>query len=192
MTPTDYRAGGADDRDPFRRRRVLARLHPGGAERQGRLRDPARRRSRCAGARSSGPLPARDAHRRRRGVRADRRQGDRLRRERRRSGSTCRWTSAARRSSSASGQALREIPAGRDRELRRDRGAHRRAERRARRRAGVRRQRAGRGDPLPSCRAEHDGVAVRLPLGRRAQAAPARRAREWHEHRNATLETSAR
>ena len=47
-------------------------------------------------------------------------------------------------------QALREIPAGHDRELRRDRAAHRRAEVGARRGAGLRRQRAGGGDPVPS------------------------------------------
>ena len=40
MTPTDYRAGGADTRDPLRRRRVLARLDPGRAERARRVRDP--------------------------------------------------------------------------------------------------------------------------------------------------------
>ena len=46
MTPTAWRAGGADAEHPLRHRRVLAGLDPGRAERQGRLRHPAGRRSR--------------------------------------------------------------------------------------------------------------------------------------------------
>ena len=51
--------------DPLRGRRMLARLDPGGGDRQGDLRDPVRRRSGRAGARSSGPLPEGAAGRRR-------------------------------------------------------------------------------------------------------------------------------
>ena len=73
-------------------------------QRARRLRDPARRRSRRAGARSAGPLPARRADRRRRGVRAAGGAGRRLRRSARGSAWTCRSTCAAPRSSSASGR----------------------------------------------------------------------------------------
>ena len=69
MTPSDYRAGGAQRGNPLCDRRVLAGRDPGGAQRTGGLRHPAGRRPRRAGARPAGPLPARPADRRRRGLR---------------------------------------------------------------------------------------------------------------------------
>ena len=105
MTPTRYRAGGAGTDDPLRGRRVLARL------------DPGRARATAASARScSATIPTRwcatcrtasrsaDADRRRRGVRAAGGAGSSASSRRRRSGSTCRSTCAAPRSSSASGR----------------------------------------------------------------------------------------
>ena len=95
--------GRAFRRHPLRRRRVLARVDPGGHEREGRLRHPARRRPGSAGARSAGSLPSGDARGRGCRVRGDGGQGGRLRRRPRPSASTCRWTCVARRSSSVSG-----------------------------------------------------------------------------------------
>ena len=175
MTPTDYRAGGADTEIRFAVGECSLGIHSGRPEREGRLRHPARRRSGCAGARSPGPLSARDARRRRCGVRADRREGDWLCRSGRRSGSTCRSTCAAPRFSSACGRRFARFRRV-DGELHRDCGAHRRPERRTRRGPGLRRESAGRGDSLPP-RREDRRIAVRLPLGRRAQAEPTREGR---------------
>ena len=91
-------------RHPLRGRRVLARRDPGGGDRQGRLRDPVRRRSRRAGAR-----PRRTAFRRRSSSAATRRSSNSWPRwsassKRRRKGSTCRSTFAAPPSSSGSGR----------------------------------------------------------------------------------------
>ena len=74
-------------------------------------------------------------------------------------------------------QALREIPAGRDRELRRDRRAHRRARRRCApsRRPAPRTRSRSRSPATAWC--ARDGELVRLSLGRRAQARAARHGR---------------
>ena len=69
-------------------------------------------------------------------------------------------------------QALRDDPGRLDRQLRRDRVAHRPAERLARRRAGLRREPARRRDPVPSRRPKRR-FAFGLSLGRRAQTKPA-------------------
>ena len=61
MTPTRYRAGGADTEIRFAIGECSLGVDPGRAQRTRRLRHPARRRSRGAGARSAGPLPARAA-----------------------------------------------------------------------------------------------------------------------------------
>ena len=66
-------------------------------------------------------------------------------------------------------QALREIPAGPDRELLADRASHRRTEGGTCRRRRRRCQSASRGHPLPSRDSERR-LAVRVPLGCRAQA----------------------
>ena len=104
MTPTRFPRRRRRRHHPLRGRRVLARLDPGRGNRQGRVRDPARRRSRRAGARPAGPLPEGAAHRRRHDVRAAGGQGRRLRRGAANSVSTCRSTCAAPRSSSACGR----------------------------------------------------------------------------------------
>ena len=59
MTPAALSRGRHGGADPLRRRRVFARLDPGGAERPRAVRDPARRRSRRAGARPAGSLSRR-------------------------------------------------------------------------------------------------------------------------------------
>ena len=92
---------------------------------------------------------------------------------RRASASTCRSTCAARRSSSASGRRCATIPAGAT-------ASYSEIARRIGAPSAVRavaqacaRQPAGRRDPLPP-RGPQRRRAVRLPLGRRAQARPAR------------------
>ena len=70
-------------------------------------------------------------------------------------------------------QALREIPMRVDRDLCRDRRAHRRAQGGAGGRAGLRGQPDRGRHPVPP-RGAHRRRAVGLPLGRRAQARPAR------------------
>ena len=57
MTPTQYRAGGANEEIRFAVGETLARRHPGRIEQEGRGVDPSRRRSGHAGARSAGPFP---------------------------------------------------------------------------------------------------------------------------------------
>ena len=104
MTPSDYPRRRRQHRDPLRDRRMLARLDPGRDERQGRLRHPARRRSRRAGPRPPGSLPEGAADRRRSPISRNWSPRSWASSRRRRSGSTCRSTSAARRSSSASGR----------------------------------------------------------------------------------------
>ncbi len=111
MTPTDFRSGGTRRIDPLRRRRMLAGLDPGRRYRQGRLRDPARRRSRGAGARSPGPLPQGQL------LGGDKTSSKSWPRwsassRRRRSGSICPSTCAARPSSSASGRRCARSPPG--------------------------------------------------------------------------------
>ena len=56
MTPTDFRAGGAGTAIRFAVGECSLGSILVARERQGRLRDPARRRSRRAGARPAGPL----------------------------------------------------------------------------------------------------------------------------------------
>ena len=173
MTPTRFRAGGSGRVDPLRGRRMLARLDPRRGDRPGHLRDLARRRSRRAGARSAGPLPQGEAHRRRRRVRALGGRRSSVSSKRRDSASTCRSTCAARRSSSAVWQALREIPAGSTASYTEIADAHRRAAGGARGGAGLRGECARGRDSMPPRRA-HRRRAVGLSLGRRAQARAAR------------------
>ena len=73
MTPSNYRAGGAQYSHTLRRGRMFARVHPRRPERARNLRHSAGRRSRRTGARVTGPVPAGHADRRRRRLRAARR-----------------------------------------------------------------------------------------------------------------------
>ena len=173
MTPTQLPRRRRRHRDPLRDRRVLARLDPGRAQRARRLRDPARRRPGRAGARSAGPLPARRADRRRRRLRAAGWRRWSASSRRRGSGSTCRSTCAAPRSSSASGRRCAQIPAGRTAsyaEIAERIGAPK-AVRAVAQACGA--------NPLavaiPCHRVvRNDGALVGLSLGRRAQARAAR------------------
>ena len=138
MTPADFRAGGDGATIRFAvgecslgcdpRRRTAS----GASARSCSASDPDQ-----PGARAAGPVPEGPADRRATPRSRLRGQGHRLRRGARRSGSTCRSTSAAPPSSSASGRRCGD-PARRDRELCRDRRAHRRAEGGAGRGAGLR------------------------------------------------------
>ena len=179
MTPTTFRAGGADTEIRF----AVGDCSLGAilvAESDARrLRDPARRRSRCAGARPAGPLSAGHAGRRRRGVRAARRPGRRLRR-----GAPARSRPAARRArhrvpAARLAGAARD-PGRRDRELRRDRRPHRRAAVGARGGAGLRRQRAGGRDPLPP-RGATATARCRATAGASSASARCSSARPAHE-----------
>ena len=128
----------------------------------------ARRRSRRARARPAGPLPARGAQRRRRGIRAYGRQvvglveapGQRLDLP-----LDIRGTAFQQKVWAA----LQRHPARQDGELRGDRPRHRPAKSRARRRAGLRREPTCDCDPMPSGGAI-GRRSLRLSLGRRAQA----------------------
>ncbi len=172
MTPSAYRAGGADTEIRFaigqcslgsilvaRSERGVCAIALGD--------DPNDARTRAATA-----FSARRADRRRRRVRAARRPGRRPRR-----GAACRARPAARRARhrvpAACVAGVARDPAGPHRELRRDREPHRRAEGSARGRAGLRREPARRRDPVPPCRAPRRR-AVGLSLGGRAQACAAR------------------
>ena len=104
MTPTRYRAGGADTEIRFADRPMLARRDPGRAERAWRLRDRARRRSRRAGARTAGPVSAGAADRRRRRRSSSWWRAWSASSRRRAWAWTCRSTCAAPPSSSASGR----------------------------------------------------------------------------------------
>ena len=126
MTPDRLSRRRRQRRDPLRHRRVLARLHPGRAERARRLRDSPGRRSRRAGPRPPGPVPPGHADRRRRRVRAAGGEGRGLRR-----GARAGPRSAARRAGHgvpAAGVAGAAGDPGRlDGELHRDRRPHRSA-----------------------------------------------------------------
>ena len=150
------------------------------ATRQGRLRDPARRRSRCAGARPAGPLSEGAADRRRRRLRAAGGARSSASSRRRRWASICRSTSAAPRSSSASGRRCGTIPAGTTASYAEIAAAHRRAEGGARGGAGLRVEPARGRHPLPP-RGAHRRRAVGLSLGRRAQARAARAGGRRHD-----------
>ena len=65
MTPSQYRAGGAERGNQVRRRADLARRHPRRLEQEGRRGDPARRRSGQARPQSPGSFPESASHRRR-------------------------------------------------------------------------------------------------------------------------------
>ena len=169
MTPTDYRAGGADAEIRFAIGECSLGAILVARERPGRLRDPAGRRSRRAGARPSGPLPAGRADRRRRRVRAAGGEGGGLRR-----GARPRPGPAARR-------ARHGLPAARLAGAAGDPG---RARPRATARspaASARPRRCGRwrgparanalAVAIPCHRVvRNDGALSGLPLGRRAQA----------------------
>src|ERR687891_80650 len=150
---------------------MLARRHPGRGLRQGRVRDPARRRPGRAGARSAGPLSEGTADRRRPRLRAAGRPGGGIRR-----GAGAGAGSAARcarhRVPAARLAGPAADPGRRDGELCRDRAAHRPAEGGARGRAGLRLEPARGRDPMPP-RGEERWRALRLSLGRGAQARPA-------------------
>ena len=168
MTPSAYRDGGRGADDPLRGRRVLARRVLVAATDQGVCAillgdDPD-----GAGARAAGPLPEGAARRRRRGVRGPGRQG---RRPRRGAGAgldlplDVRGTAFQQRV----WQALRAIPAGTTASYAEIAAGDRRAEGGARRGPGLRREPARGRDPLPPGGADRRR-ALRLPLGRRAQA----------------------
>ena len=148
MTPTAVEARRRGRVDPLRHRPGLARRGAGGRDRQGRVRDHARRRSRRPRPRASGSLSARRARRRRRRVRAHGREvvglveapGQRLDLP-----LDIRGTAFQERV----WQALRAIPPGRTASYAEIARRGRPAEGGARGGAGLRRQPARGRDPLP-------------------------------------------
>ena len=181
MTPTRLPRRRRGRRDPLRRRRMLARLDPGGEQRT-----RASARSRSATIPTRWCATCRTASRRRRLIGGDAgfesagRQGGRLRR------------GAAPRTRPAAGRARHRLPAARLAGAAGDPGRARpRATREIAERIGApkavravaqacARQPAGGRDPLPP-RGAQRRRPVRLSLGRRAQARAARRGRRGHE-----------
>ena len=122
MTPRDFRAGGAARRFASRSASVRSGRY-WSRRRSGRVRHPAGRRSGGAGARSAGPLSARrpDAA----AIASSKQPGARwwASSKRRRSGSICRSTCAARHSSNACGRRCARFPPGPRRAMRRSPGS---------------------------------------------------------------------
>ena len=154
MTPTDYRAGGADTEIRFAVGECSL-----GAILVAQQRERACARSCSATIRTRWCAISRTDSRRRELIGGDtdlrgaRGQGGRLRRGAGGSGSTCRWTCAAPRSSSASGGRCARSRRARPRATPRSPSRIGAPQGGARRGAGLRRQPARGGDPLPPRRA---------------------------------------